>query len=90
MNRLFSTLFASLILLWSNEALAVDSYRYLHVTIDTPWMIFVFLFFLVFAPMILSAILHLRNAMRRDKEEEADEQKGDEAQAGGRADAGHD
>jgi len=89
MNRLFSIVFASLILLWSNEALAVDSYRYLHVTIDTPWMIFVFLFFLVFAPMILSAILHLRNAMRRDKEEEGDEQK-DEAQAGGRTDAGHD
>ncbi len=51
------------------DAMAVDSYRYLHVTIDTPWMIFVFLFFLVVAPMILSAVLHLRNAMRRDKDE---------------------
>jgi len=57
-------------LLWSSEALAVDSYRYLHVTIDTPWMIFIFLFFLVFAPMILSAILHLRNAMRKDTEDD--------------------
>ena len=57
-------------LLCSTEAMAVDSYRYLHVTIDTPWMIFVFLFFLVFAPMILSAIIHIRNAMRRDAEEE--------------------
>ncbi|MDX8391047.1 MAG: hypothetical protein R8K53_00510 [Mariprofundaceae bacterium] len=54
------------VFLCASEALAVDSYRYLHVTIDTPWMIFVFLFFLVFAPMILLAILHLRNAMRKD------------------------
>ena len=70
MIRLSQTLFTMLALFWSSEAMAVDSYRYLHVTIDTPWMIFVFLFFLVFAPMILSAILHLRNALRRDREEE--------------------
>jgi len=42
------------------------------VTIDTPWFIFVFLFFLVFAPMILSAILHWRMAMRRSDEEGED------------------
>jgi len=60
---------ATSVLFPSANAMAVDSYRYLHVTIDTPWMIFVFLFFLVVAPMILSAILHLRNAVRRDKEE---------------------
>jgi len=60
-------------LFWSSEALAVDSYRYLHVTIDTPWLIFVFLFFLVMAPMILSAILHLVHAVRKDKQsDEAD------------------
>jgi len=72
MNRLPHVVLALLALFWSSEVMAVDSYRYLHVTIDTPWMIFVFLFFLVFAPMILSAILHLRNAMRRDRDEEAD------------------
>ena len=72
MNRLSQTMFALLAFFWSSEAMAVDSYRYLHVTIDTPWMIFVFLFFLVFAPMILSAILHLRNALRRDREDEVD------------------
>jgi hypothetical protein len=65
-------LLTALLCFWSQEAIAVDSYRYLHVTIDTPWMIFVFLFFLVFAPMILSAIIHLRNAMRRDDDEEDD------------------
>jgi len=57
-------------LLLSNSAWALDSYRFLHVTIDTPWMIFVFLFFLVFAPMILSALLYWRNAMRRDQEKD--------------------
>jgi len=51
---------------------AVDSYRFLHVSIDTPWLIFVFLFFLVFAPMILMAILQWRSALRKDDEEEDD------------------
>ncbi|OIO70193.1 MAG: hypothetical protein COW19_08280 [Zetaproteobacteria bacterium CG12_big_fil_rev_8_21_14_0_65_55_1124] len=72
MNLKSYLLLTTLLCFWSSEAMAVDSYRYLHVTIDTPWMIFVFLFFLVFAPMILSAIIHLRNAMRGDKPEERD------------------
>jgi len=59
-------------LLQAGSAWAVDSYRFLHVTIDTPWFIFVFLFFLVFAPMILSAILHWRMAMRGGDEEDED------------------
>jgi len=70
MNLKSYLLLTTLLCFWSSEAMAVDSYRYLHVTIDTPWMIFVFLFFLVFAPMILAAILHLRNAWRRDDEED--------------------
>lgn len=65
--RLFMVMVSSL---WATDAMAVDSYRYMHVTIDTPWMIFVLLFFFVFAPMILSAILYLRNAFKRDDEEE--------------------
>jgi len=48
---------------------AVDSYRYLHVNIDTPWAIFVFLFFLVFAPMILAVILYWWHAMKKDKDD---------------------
>jgi len=55
------------------DAWAVDSYRFLHVTIDTPWFIFIFLFFLVFSPMILSAIIHWRNALKRDDDEDEDE-----------------
>ena len=70
MNMMSYALIGALVFFWSSEAEAVDSYRYLHVTIDTPWMIFIFLFFLVFAPMILAAILTLRNALRRDRDDE--------------------
>jgi len=63
-------------LLGTTQAWAVDSYRYLHVTIDTPWTIFVFLFFLVFAPMILAVFLYWRSAMQR-KDEEDEENTGD-------------
>jgi len=67
MKRL--TLFM-LVLLWPLQAMAVDSYRFLHVTIDTPWFIFVFLFFLVFAPMILMVILYWKYALDSKKEDE--------------------
>jgi len=78
MHRISHALLVALVLFWSSEALAVDSYRYLHVTIDTPWLIFVFLFFLVMAPMILSALLHVVNALRKDKkDDDADESERD-------------
>jgi len=72
MKRL--TLFV-LVLLWPLQAMAVDSYRFLHVTIDTPWFIFVFLFFLVFAPMILMVILYWKYAMDSKKDDEASSDK---------------
>ncbi|MDX8413132.1 MAG: hypothetical protein R8J85_03510 [Mariprofundales bacterium] len=52
-------------LLLSTPAFALDSYRFLHVTIETPWIIFIFLFFLVFAPMILMAVLYWRYAFSK-------------------------
>lgn len=36
---------------------ALDSYRFLHVTIETPWLIFIFLLGAIFTPFILMAIL---------------------------------
>jgi len=63
---------ALLSLLFAMPAYAVDSYRYLHVSIDTPWTIFVFLFFLVFAPMILAIILYWRHAMKKDDDDDED------------------
>jgi uncharacterized membrane protein YadS len=44
---------------------AVDSYRFAHVTIATPWYIFIFLLMGIFAPFVLMAILAWRNAMRK-------------------------
>lgn len=43
---------------------AADSYRWLTVTIETPWMIFLFLLPLVLVPLILMAVLHWRFANR--------------------------
>lgn len=55
---------------------AVDSYRFAHVTIATPWYIFLFLLVGVFAPFILMAVLAWSNAMRKsDRELEDSEYK---------------
>jgi hypothetical protein len=59
----------------ADTAWAVDSYRYLHVTIETPWTIFVFLFFMVFAPMILAVILYWRHALRKDEDQPGEGEK---------------
>lgn len=50
---------------------AVDSYRFAHVTIATPWYIFIFLLGGIFAPFILMAILAWRSAMRKVDSEAA-------------------
>ena len=44
-------------LLHAGAAFAIDSYRYLHVSIETPWAIFLFLLVAVFAPAILMIVL---------------------------------
>ena len=48
---------------WSGTAWAADSYRWLHVTIDTPWAIFIFLLPMVLVPVVLMAILYWRFAI---------------------------
>ncbi len=45
-------------------ASAADSYRWLHVTIDTPWAIFIFLLPMVLIPIVLMAILHWKFAFK--------------------------
>jgi hypothetical protein len=62
-------------LLWMNSSYALDSYRFLHVTIETPWTIFIFLLFAVFAPFILMAILSWRYVERKKEAERAEEGK---------------
>ena len=51
---------------------AVDSYRFMHVTIATPWYIFIFLLMGVFAPFVLMVILAWRNAARKSDQDAAD------------------
>lgn len=53
---------ALLLLAFAANAQAVDSYRYLHVTIDTVWQIFLVLLPLVLAPLALAAWLYWRYA----------------------------
>ena len=48
---------------------AVDSYRFLHVTIETPWYIFIFLLMGVFVPFVLMAVLAWKNATRKSDRE---------------------
>lgn len=61
-------------LYWAGQAsAAVDSYRYLHVTIKTPWYIFLFLAPFVLAPMALMGILVWRYAERRTDDETPEE-----------------
>ena len=51
---------------------SVDSYRFAHVTIATPWYIFIFLLMGIFAPFVLMVILAWRNATRRTAPEISD------------------
>lgn len=51
--------------LWLETGHALDSYRFLHVTIDTPWFIFLFLLAAIFSPFVLMAALAWRYAERK-------------------------
>ncbi|MDR2195794.1 MAG: hypothetical protein LBE50_04225 [Gallionellaceae bacterium] len=65
MHRILARCALGLMLISAQPAFALDSYRFLHVTIDTPWAIFVFLLFAVLAPFALMAILVWRYAEHR-------------------------
>lgn len=57
-------------LVWAASAQAeVDSYRFAHVTIATPWYIFIFLLMGVFAPFVLMVVIAWRNAARKSKQD---------------------
>lgn len=47
-------------------AAAEQGYRYMHVTIDTPWTIFLFLLVIVLFPFVLMAILYWYFAIKSD------------------------
>ena len=62
-----------LMMAFSDAALALDSYRYLHVTIDTPWFIFLFLLPIVLSPLIIMAILYWYFTVQKNKKKGKDE-----------------
>lgn len=74
--NLFGLMAGLLLLLCSSNAFAVDSYRFMHVTIDTPWIIFIFLLCIIMFPFILSAILHWHFAGKK-REAEAENESND-------------
>ncbi len=69
MIRIISTL---IIFLMVTPVWAVDSYRYLHVTIDTPWSIFIFLLPFILAPFLLMIILYWRYAIKKSRAKKGD------------------
>lgn len=48
-----------------DSSYALDSYRFLHVTIETPWAIFIGLLLMIFVPFILMALLAWRYTERK-------------------------
>lgn len=51
-----------------NAKAATDSYRFLHVTIETPWAIFLFLLVFIMIPFILMAMLYWHFAFKKSRE----------------------
>ena len=77
MYRIFCKTIPWLALFWAEAAnAAVDSYRYLHVTIETPWFIFLVLLPMVLAPLVLMGVLVWRYAERRKNTEEPEDAAG--------------
>lgn len=63
-----------LILMLPLQAHALDSYRYLHVTIDTIWYIFLLLAPLVLAPFAVLMWMYWRRAARKHDEPGQDDE----------------
>ncbi len=74
MNKTLGKAALLLAAFWTGSAqAAVDSYHYLHVTIDTPWTIFLLLVPMVLAPLILMGVMVWRYAERRKGDEGTEE-----------------
>lgn len=70
MKKFFSKLSLALILMiLSDPSFAVEKFRYLHVTIETPWIIFLFLLVIIMFPFLLTAILYWYFAYKKNAEE---------------------
>lgn len=56
------------------HAHAIDSYRYLHVTIDTIWNVFLLLAPLVLAPFVVLMWIYWRRAVRHGGQQGRDDE----------------
>jgi hypothetical protein len=65
MKRACTMLLLACGLLRAATCYAIDSYRYLHVSIETPWMIFLFLLVAIFVPFVLMIALMWRSQLRK-------------------------
>lgn len=69
--RLISSLILTAwVLIASQKAMALDSYRYLHVNLESLWVIFLFLLPIVLSPLILLVVLYWRFSLRRQGDEQ--------------------
>jgi hypothetical protein len=57
----------------ASPVFAVDSYRYAHVTIETPWLIFLFLLVVILLPFVLTAVLYWYYAARKPESERGED-----------------
>lgn len=69
MQRRVAQLTFALLTLSAGSSFAVDSYRYMHVSIETPWMIFLFLLVAVFMPFVLMLVLMWRRPAQKPPDE---------------------
>lgn len=73
LRKLWLCCMVALMPLMPGTSLAFDSYRYLHVTIDTIWYIFVFLLLILLVPFILMASLYWWTLRQRKLERDHSE-----------------
>jgi hypothetical protein len=69
MKALFKYYLCTVSLLIASQVQAASDFRYLHVSINTPWAIFIFLLIIILFPFILTAILYWYFAFKKNAEE---------------------
>ncbi len=72
MSKVFQLFVFLMLLATTCSVYAVDSYRYVHVTIDTPWAIFIFLLLIILFPFVLMAALYWYFAVKKPEIKDAE------------------
>jgi len=71
-SKIFHSFVFLMLLATTCSVYAVDSYRYVHVTIDTPWAIFIFLLLIILFPFVLMATLYWYFAVKKSEVKNAE------------------